>query len=319
MHIIDPKVELITEPDNMKRIELCGRVSYKSEDRITDGSAERFCKMLMSRGHDSPLEHSNICVQIYDWRTFNTIINTIAESITDARPIMLRTDWRNGNMYVSGNVRSWRNLLRTFSTEQEFDTQYIEDFVKGLFLVPEVHKFVEDLKPIFQTIDWSNENPAFHSVDYLTYLSGKKHNIMSMRFTTSRAVSHELVRHRVMSVTQESQRYVDESDLKVIRPSWCDEEAEKYGVWLESNVISENSYSAMLNAGATKQQARDVLTNACKTEVVMTGTIPMWEDFFALRRSPAAYPEMRLVADMACDIYSEVQEKTNNWEVPYVG
>jgi hypothetical protein len=53
MKLIKPSVEIIREPDNMKRIELCGRVCYKSEDRIADGTAEKFCRMLIERGHHS--------------------------------------------------------------------------------------------------------------------------------------------------------------------------------------------------------------------------------------------------------------------------
>lgn len=318
MRVIDPSVELITEFDNTNRIEVCGRVSYKSEDKMRKGSAEKFVNMLISRGHESPLEHSNICLQIYDPVVFSCLVDIVVGSMRDGTPIPVRLERTNGEMYASGNVRAWRNLVRRIKPNMA----YVADFANTLFYTPEISKFIIDLKDNFQTKDKPTVRSELLETRYLSFLRGKNHNIMTMRFICSRATSHELVRHRVMSFTQESQRYVDVSNYTVIRPTWAAPESQMgdaMAEWIYANEFIQKEYQNLLSLGAQKQQARDVLTNACKTEVVATGTIPMWENFFELRCSKAAYPEIRFLAEQARDIYADVKAKTNDWSVPYVG
>lgn len=68
MNIVEPSVEIITEPNPLKRIELCGRVCYKSEDKITETSAEKFVERLIKSGHTSVLEHARVAIK--DWHPF---------------------------------------------------------------------------------------------------------------------------------------------------------------------------------------------------------------------------------------------------------
>ena len=132
----------------------------------------------------------------------------------------------------------------------------------------------------------------------LNHESVLEHGSISVRFVCDRGVSHELVRHRLASFSQESTRYCCYSDDKfgneitVISPSVHMTEAE-YGVWLLACGVAENHYFSMLNAGAKPQLARSVLPNSLKTEVVMTANPREWRHVFKMRCAPAAHPQMR--------------------------
>lgn len=136
-----------------------------------------------------------------------------------------------------------------------------------------------------------------------------EHASFTVKFTCDRGVSHEIVRHRLAAYCQESTRYCNYSgdkfgnEITVIKPCFFDRhkpgmEVTKYDVWEKSCQEAESYYFALLQLGATPQEARTVLPNSLKTEVVMTANIREWRHFFKLRCSPAAHPQMRQVACM---------------------
>ena len=186
MKIIEPSVELINAPDYktlLTTIEAAGRTCYKSEDKITDGSAEKFVRGIIKRGHEAVIEHGSLTV----------------------------------------------------------------------------------------------------------------------RFTCDRGVSHEIVRHRVASYCQESTRYCNYSnddfgaEITVIKPLFFNEGTQGYELWKEACENAENSYFKLLEYGCTPQEARAVLPNSLKTEIVMTANLREWRHFFKLRTSTAAHPQIREV------------------------
>ena len=186
MKIVKPSTQILSHVDGndiLRHIELCGRVCYKSEDRITDGSARRFVENIIKRGHEAVLEHASITV----------------------------------------------------------------------------------------------------------------------KFTVDRGVSHEVVRHRLTAYCQESTRYCNSSkdgfgnEITVIKPLFFEEGDGEWNCWLESCEKAEECYLTMLNEGASPQEARSVLPNSLKTEVVMTANLREWRHFFRLRTAPAAHPQMREV------------------------
>jgi len=121
-----------------------------------------------------------------------------------------------------------------------------------------------------------------------------EHAAATFRIICDRGVSHELVRHRIASYSQESTRYCSYGDeITVIRPQGID------GVeWLEAMYACEQAYLSMLRRGVSAQVARSVLPNSLKTEVVMTANFREWRHFLKLRTAPAAHPDMRLVAGL---------------------
>ena len=184
MRIIPPSHEIISMPDGremLRNIELCGRVCYKSEDRITEDSAEKFISMILKSGHESVLEHEKITV----------------------------------------------------------------------------------------------------------------------KFICDRGVTHEIVRHRIASYSQESTRYCNYSkdkfgnEITFIRPFFWAEDDEKYEIWKSCMQNVEDCYKKLMESGAKPEEARSILPNSVKTELVVTMNIREWRHFFRLRTSERAHPQMR--------------------------
>lgn len=196
MKIIKPSVEIITPIDGeeiIKHLEQCGRVCYKSEDKIKEGSAEKFVGGIIKRGHEAVLEHYSITV----------------------------------------------------------------------------------------------------------------------KFVCDRGVSHEIVRHRLAAYCQESTRYCNYSkdgfgnEITVIKPCFWDEQSEEYSIWENACKCAENAYFDLINNGASPQEARSILPNSLKTEVMMTADIREWRHFFKLRCASAAHPQMKEVAIMLLKKFKE--------------
>ena len=189
MTIIEPKVKLVNAPDYttlLSTVEQAGRTCYKSEDKITDGSAEKFVRNILKRGHEAVIEHASLTV----------------------------------------------------------------------------------------------------------------------RFTCDRGVSHEIVRHRLAAYCQESTRYCNYSkdgfggEITVIKPMSFDCSDSPYRIWKRSCENAETAYFDLLNEGCTPQEARSVLPNSLKTEVVMTADMREIRHFLRLRCSSSAHPDMKVIANL---------------------
>lgn len=187
MRLVNPYAEVFRDFDGkevLKKIEMCGRVCYKSEGKIEEGSAERFVAALIKRGHEAVLEHASVTV----------------------------------------------------------------------------------------------------------------------RFVVDRGVSHEIVRHRLASYCQESSRYCNYaknefgSEVTFVKPFYLEEGTESYKTWKIAMRFAELSYLDLLSQGCRPEEARAVLPNSLKTELVMTANLREWRTFFKLRTANAAHPQMREVA-----------------------
>ena len=153
-----------------------------------------------------------------------------------------------------------------------------------------------------------------------------EHSMLTVRFICDRGVSHELVRHRLASVSQESTRYCNYSgDVTFILPLYLKEgrdlyyntehddgagslvqnlEVNKFGTWCNSMHAAATAYNTMLQWGASAQEARAVLPNSTKTEVVMTANLREWRHILKLRTSKAAHPQMR---ELMCPLLKELK------------
>ena len=127
-----------------------------------------------------------------------------------------------------------------------------------------------------------------------------EHGVASFRFITNRGVTHELVRHRLASYSQESTRYIRYNDIEYIRPCWyADASKEQKKAFSAALTWSEFHYNKLLKIGWTPEQAREVLPNALKTEIVMTANLREWLHVFDLRCSTKAHPQIRELMWMA--------------------
>ena len=135
-----------------------------------------------------------------------------------------------------------------------------------------------------------------------------EHVSVSMRVICDRGVSHEIVRHRIASYSQESTRYCNYADSKFgneltfINPCFFDEGSDNYSLWRDSMERAEKTYFEMISGGAEPQEARSVLPNSLKTELVMTMNLREWRHFIRLRTAKASHPQMREVAFMILSI-----------------
>lgn len=131
-----------------------------------------------------------------------------------------------------------------------------------------------------------------------------EHVSFSVRFICDRGVTHEMVRHRIASYSQESTRYCNYSkegfgsEITVIEPLYLVPGTRAYNVWQTACELSEEMYFKLLNEGCLGQEARAVLPNSLKTEIIMTANIREWRHFLKLRTSKAAHPQIREVANM---------------------
>lgn len=157
-----------------------------------------------------------------------------------------------------------------------------------------------------------------------------EHVNITVRFICDRGVTHELVRHRLASYSQESTRYANYSkdkfanEITLIKPCFWPEGSDQYREWLSAMEQAESAYMKLLVSGASPQEARSVLPNSLKTEIVMTCNIREWRHMLSLRCSKAAHPQMReimlsllkdfheIVPILFDDLYEQYQEDINN-------
>lgn len=128
-----------------------------------------------------------------------------------------------------------------------------------------------------------------------------EHISVTVRIICDRGVTHELVRHRLCSFSQESTRYANYaqdkfgSEITVIRPFFWAEDDARYALWRKAMLACEEVYLRLVEAGATAQEARSVLPNSLKTEIVTSANLREWRHIFKLRCDKAAHPQMRQV------------------------
>jgi len=271
MKIVMPKAEILPRMSPLKKIELCARVAYKSENKITEDSAERFCRKLLELGHTSVLEHARVEVP---WTRAAMLLKAVHARSSNEQP------------YGWTSRRGW--VLDTPQGEE------IRLTANGRDLIDYMQCPLEDFDSLEEADDY-----------------------MSVRFTCDRAIANELVRHRQMSFTQESSRYVNYKEgVEFILPvpfDWADLSGDpheipdafadpRYQAWYFVCERAEGAYCDLIAEGCTPQEARDVLPLSTKTELIMTGMYTQWEDVFKLRLDKAAHPQMRHLMNLLVNL-----------------
>lgn len=304
MKIIQPNVEFIPMPTDkaslLKHIERCGRVCYKSEDKIEEGSAEKFIAGIIKRGHEAVLEHGAIVlkIRVRDWAVTQNDIQLL-ETDSDFRSF-LRFTFDELRPIVSGNIRAWRDFLYAHRCRFKYIPTFAKWMVKSY---PEL--FPEFLDCVDET-DFINVKPPveLYPADLVTANEKLNHQYQTLLFTCDRGVSHEMVRHRPSSFCQESTRYCNYgkdgfgNQITVIQPCYLVPNSSGQNLWEHACKVSEKVYFDMLDRGFTPQEARAVLPNSLKTELMMTAHMGEWRHVINLRCSKAAHPQARQVMMM---------------------
>lgn len=299
MIFVKPYLEKVENTDDKsKKIELCGRLAYKSEDKITDASSYKFVKNIIKSKHYSVLEHSDVIIKVGFFRYLQLKLQFNKH---------LRFSSHDMNFLVSGNIRAW---LELFESNPKKWNWIAESMIhKDVRLLT----FFSDVKGV----DYIHPEPI-SNFEVLTYddLDEQElevHERISYRFVVPRSISHEIVRHRVMSFIQESQRYCNYSKDKFVNtitfciPHWCKSIKEggasvghsytkKEELFIDALTVAEQAYFKLLEEGEKPEDARDILPNATKTEIIVTGYRDGWKHFLELRTPNSAHPEIRKLA-----------------------
>lgn len=261
-----------------KQIERAGRVCYKSEDKITEDSAKPFVdNRLIKSGHYAMLEHGTVYLKRD---------STKEDNLEWAERYLLspysRISYGEGSHRINGVLHNTVYVT----------TNYRVIIEQG---------WLDDLQYICEPTEYHERRVTVH-------------------FVCDRGVSHEFVRHRVMSFAQESTRYCNYSkdkfnnELTFIQPCWLDDERLKlYGpyhtvirdkspesIFIASLNNAEKDYIDLIDLGWKPQEARAVLPNALKTELIVTGFVSDWNHFFDLRArgiTGAPHPQAKELAE----------------------
>lgn len=252
MKLIDPSFEIIEQEGSSqdclyKMIEKCAKTCYKSENTITDDSAEKFVDRLVKAEHYAMLEHATVYLKI----PFNIPLDLVVKGYSDNPYSWVSIPDHNTNIaYVTTNYR-----------------------------VIKENGWEEDLK-------------------YMCTPTKYHEKRVTVRFVCSRAVAQEFTRHRVFSFAMESQRYCNyskdkfDNEITFIIPDWvnthCPNKEQKGPSvadmeWSTALMNAEASYFLLLKEGWKPEEAREVLPNSTKTELIMTGFVEDWKHFFDLR------------------------------------
>ena len=292
MELIEPSVEMITERDIYKRIELAGRTCYKSEDKIKADSAKKFVKAMIKSNHTAMLEHASRVFQVDSYFVWETIkrCNRRYLNLTEC---YVPTGYNNQErrLLVSGNIRAINESENPFLLEAMVNAGY-SDVVYGDSKVEKDKEYDVDVR-VVNLVDLENIQKA----EILN------HYYPSFRCITDRAVTHEMVRHRPASFAQESQRYVNyekKGGVQFIKPYWFDSASTDEKISFKFSLQnSEGIYKELIEAGLKPQEARGVLPNATKTEIVMTAPMYEWQHFLNLRyfgTTGAPHPDIKKIA-----------------------
>lgn len=286
MRLIKPSFEILEQEPGIqgiyKQIERAGRTCYKSEDRITEDSAEKFVNMIKDRQHTAMLEHGTVYLK---------------------------------DVYDVSAIESWRRSIGYKYTSNKYSKVTVDESA--------------DFRNIYITTNYRvlYENNWLDDLKYLCEPTEYHQKRVTVKFICDRGVSHEFVRHRVFSFAQESTRYCNYSkdkfgnSVSYIIPSWLKLVEGDYLVLEDNGILdtpmgvlpftkvdqstlifiaglseAEVRYFELLNSGWVPQQARSILPNSLKTELVMTGTVEQWKGFFKLRCDKAAHPQARELA-----------------------
>jgi thymidylate synthase (FAD) len=178
----------------------------------------------------------------------------------------------------------------------------IESEVNGDYILNQIEKAGRTAYKSEDKITQDSAKDFVKMIDKRGHHSVIEHQSVTVRVICDRGVTHEIVRHRLASYTQESTRYCNYTkgkfgkELTVIKPCFWKDDDEKYNVWKEAIINSEKAYNNLIKLGASPQEARSVLPNSLKTEIVITMNLREWKHFFKLRTSEFAHPQMREIA-----------------------
>lgn len=333
MRIVKATAEIINDKvtTNLPNlIEIAGRTCYKSEEKITEDSNINFINMLITRQHGAMLEHGVIVLeissQLYEalrLMDFNNDDNKLLKFISMSnvvKPIM------------SFNIRAIRDLF--FNVDDVHKILIMGIMAKIVDIYPNYDILFKDILALIKEKESKLINKLFNKDSIkaiedwqtLNKEEQKLHGYLTFKIVCDRGVTHEIVRHRVASYAQESTRYCNYSkakfgnELTFVEPLFWNEKEKKtiflgetiddglevlenkYTIWQNTLEYIEDMYLTLIKEGATPQEARSILPNSLKTEIVVTMSLGELELFYNLRAAPTAHPQMVEIASQMLEL-----------------
>lgn len=307
MRIIRAGYQILPETDGanlLRNIERIARVCYKSEDKIGDNTYRLLIDNLVKRKHLAMLEHGSIIIECGNgvYSEVRWIIREMEDIFGIKSLLRFSSIKRYGRNIVSGNLRMWLEFFENCIKYQYGIHTVFYNLIKEYRFSPvfdDILKAVNDGVVVVYGYDEVESGKKKGEVGgYNSYyikelfvkdLVGDEmliHYDLSVLFAVDRGVSHEIVRHRLASFAQESTRYCNyghEGEITVIEPCYLIKNTPPYKSWAYACEEAETVYMGMLQAEFTPQQARAVLPNSLKTEIVVTANLREWRHILALR------------------------------------
>lgn len=277
MKLIKQSFEFINQTDFSlvgikKYIEKCARVSYKSEDKITDTSYEKFVNMLESRGHDRPLEFGTV----YLSRTSQKEDNMKWLDKYAYNP-WSKFSFGNGSTRINGELRNTIYVTTNYRVIKE-------------------HHWEDDLQYLCEPTEYHHKRYTVHMI--------LDRGVMD-EFRTHVGLSHLAESTRYCNYSKDKFN----NEVTFVIPSWCNSLIEgskqKYSPFeingdevefMNALQNAQNSYLSLLKIGWTPQQARSVLPLGIKSELISCGFEDAWKNFFYRRDAPDAHPMAQEIA-----------------------
>lgn len=289
MKIVKASVELIPQSAGLegvyKQIEIAGRTAYKSEDKITDDSAEKFVNMLMNKKHGAALEHGTVYLEyrckwegdaLTDFYERNPYSDVVVKHVKDD----YENGWAMSLFYITTNYRV------IVENDRLGDLKYMS--------VPHISHTKRYTCKFILSRGIANEFVRHRVFSFLQestrYCNYSKDKYGGVSFISSIELPIEQGEYRVndkMEIIKDDKVYLSRKELDNISSNnkmiyaYCD---------------SEQLYLSLLDQGVKPQIARDVLPLGLKTELVMTGTLEQWKEFLTLRCANDAHPDAKYLA-----------------------
>jgi len=307
-------------------VEKIGRTCYKSEDKITEDSAVKFVKGLCQRQHYAMIEHHWVHLLCYvdnaellkAFREFEDYNIRIRELLG-----YLKMTTYYGTTFISAPLRTFFELMNegAYCYESVLPT-LVDEMLSAIGnAYPEIspyqlsYRVTKHFKVYKDEDEFIDEMHCHICEGVPSWVNGElmKHKTHTVLFVCDRGVSHELVRHRPVSFAQESTRYCNythgkfDGEITVIEPFFfmpdgervtTENWSERYGAWRHACEVAEESYNRIIADGGTAQEARSVLPNSLKTEIIMTCNETEWQHIVNLRSkgtTGAPHPQMKEV------------------------
>lgn len=286
MKIVKQSSSVISGLKPLEHIEKIGRICYKSEDKIMEGTANKFVKMLFDNKHHAMLEHYRFIMLV----TLDTYL-----CLHDMKLDHMKFSSFDGRLIISFNPRTLIDLEnridqngRTSLTCLKY-RKILIDYIIDQYQCNELFGIDDDYYP--DSVESGKYICSLipNSSNCMSHDEYRIHGWKSIHFITDRGISHEIVRHREeTSFAQESTRYCNYGTEKfggeiVVLDQGFVKGTNEFEYWMASCEESERNYFNLLSAGILPQMARSVLPTCLKTEIVVTAPIYEWEHIINTR------------------------------------